>query len=76
MTVFQAMRKFNELIAFGSECAAWQDFVADGPQELGMAIWEAEECNLVPDQGFVDYWMSVADGECDDYDDEGNRVEA
>jgi hypothetical protein len=35
-------RRLDEVVACGSECTAWQDFVADTYKRIGMAPWAAE----------------------------------
>jgi hypothetical protein len=55
-----AMRDYNRERAPGSECNAWQDYVAD------LAKLDSDDAQAITD--FADYWLLVADGECADYD--------
>ncbi len=76
--LYVAMETYNNRVAYGSECHAWQDFVNDAYQIIGMAPWDdrnADPETSVPDN-FLRFWGDVADGrDCSTYDcDTGMRV--
>lgn len=81
-----AMHRYNNSVAYGSECNAWQDYVEDCYQATGRAPWaewqDAEgEFSTVAEMDasdeFAAYWLAVATGESSDYvADSGARVEA
>ena len=51
------MRDYNRLVAPGSECAAWQDFVADCFRRYDVAPWEDAAEEIEPVQDGVNYWL-------------------
>jgi len=57
------MRDYNRRVAPGSECAAWQDFVADCFMRYDVAPWEDAAEDIEPVQEGVDYWHRIASGE-------------
>jgi len=62
------MNAYDNTVAYGSECNAWQDFVADCFDMLGTAPFsDANRNDPVPDE-MEEYWTDVADGCSDDYD--------
>lgn len=63
--IHDAMWRYNQAVAYGSECNAWADFVADCYTQLGVAPW-TESDGAAPSD-FVEYWQAVADGKSDDY---------
>ena len=61
------MRKYNNEVAYGSECAAWADYVSDCHDLLGGMPWDDEISDKdVPDT-FGIYWLEVANGLNPDY---------
>jgi hypothetical protein len=62
------MRDYNSHVAHGSECAAWQDFVADCFMRYDVAPWEDMAGEIEPVQDGVDYWLLVASGKNYEYD--------
>jgi hypothetical protein len=65
--IYTSMKRFNNAAAPGSECNAWQDFVAESYNRLGFAPWADEHWqDELPDE-FATYWQEVANGECSDY---------
>jgi hypothetical protein len=67
---YDAMHSFNRSAAPGSECSAWQDFVADCHSRLGYAPWADEHWDDEVPADFADYWSDVAAGRSGDYDPE------
>ena len=63
-----AMWSYNQSVAYGSECAGWQDFVADSFRRFGMAPWADETGKVEVPQDFESYWLLVAEIESEDYD--------
>jgi hypothetical protein len=61
------MRDYNRRVAPGSECAAWQDFVADCFMRYDVAPWEHAAEEIEPVQEGVNYWLRIASGENDEY---------
>lgn len=57
-TITDAMRDLNRELAPGSECAEWQDYVADCERVLGAPPWD--EPDMVVSQEFADHWLAVA----------------
>jgi hypothetical protein len=57
------MRDYNRRVAPGSDCAAWQDFVADCFMRYDVAPWEDAAEDIEPVQEGVDYWHRIASGE-------------
>jgi hypothetical protein len=72
----EKMKAYNSNAAYGSECAAWGDFVADSYDRLGMAPWDdrAEETEVPEDM--AEYWIDVTNNANDDYDNNGSRIDA
>jgi hypothetical protein len=70
------MAAYNRQVAPGSECNAWQDFVAECHRNYFIAPWDDLAAITVVDSAFVGYWTVVAEGNSPDYDDAGSRVEA
>lgn len=56
------MRDYNRRVAPGSECAAWQDFVADCFMRYDVAPWEDAAADIEPVRKAVDYWHRIASG--------------
>ena len=76
-TIHKTMKRYNNAAAYGSECNAWQDFVADCYDRFGFAPWADAHWDDVMPEDFSAYWTSVAAGECPDYDaDTGRRLDA
>ena len=70
------MRDYNRRVAPGSECAAWQDFVADCFRRYDVAPWEDAAEEIEPVQDGVNYWLRIASGENYEYNTEtGARLE-
>jgi hypothetical protein len=70
------MRDYNRRVAPGSECAAWQDFVADCFMRYDVAPWEDAAEEIEPVQEGVDYWIRIASGEnCEYHSATGARLE-
>lgn len=63
-----AVKAYNASVAYGSECNAWQDYVADVFQRTGDTPWSEEISEDEADDDFAAYWLAVASGESDDYD--------
>jgi hypothetical protein len=61
------MRDYNSRVAPGSECAAWQDFVADCFMRYDVAPWEEAAEEIEPVQEGVNYWLRIASGENYEY---------
>jgi hypothetical protein len=61
------MRDYNRRVAPRSECAAWQDFVADCFMRYDVAPWEHAAEEIEPVQEGVNYWHRVACGENYEY---------
>lgn len=61
------MRNYNSRVAPGSECAAWQDFVADCFMRYDVAPWEDAAEGIEPVQLGVNYWHCIASGENSQY---------
>ena len=55
----QAMRDYNGAVAYGSECTAWGDFVADCYDQVGVSPWHDSEVTVSDD--FAAYWLSVSE---------------
>lgn len=77
---YVAMKAYNSRVAYGSECQAWQEFVADTYRVIGMAPWDdrnADPETAVP-RNFLRFWGDVAEGkDCSTYDwDTGARIDA
>jgi hypothetical protein len=62
------MHRYSSQVAYGSECSAWQDFVADCYKVLGFAPWDDAHWGDAVEIGFANYWLCVARGESTDYD--------
>lgn len=76
-TVNDWMQRFNRTAAPGSECGAWQDFVADSFERYRMSPTDDRAEDVEPSQDFVDYWLDVADQRPGaEYDATGNRIDA
>ncbi len=62
------MREYNRSAAPGSECNAWQDYIADAVELCGCAPWDCdyEDANVPRDFGW--YWLSVAEGKSGEYE--------
>jgi hypothetical protein len=70
------MRDYNRRVAPGSECAAWQDFVADCFMRYDVAPWEDAAEDIEPVQEGVDYLHRIASGEnYEDHAATGARLE-
>ena len=69
-SVTKEMKAYNGEVAYGSECTAWQDFVANTFEDYKCAPWDDKAEELEVDDDFADYWLSVASGESADYQDE------
>ncbi len=70
------MQDYNRRVARGSECAAWQDFVADCFTRYDVAPWEDAAEEIEPVQDGVNYWLRIASGENYEYNAEtGARLE-
>lgn len=70
------MRDYNRRVAPGSECAAWQDFVADCFRRYDVAPWEDAVEEIEPVQDGVDYWLRITSGGNYEYNAEtGARLE-
>jgi len=63
----------NAMFRFSPPSDAWKDFVADCRETLNVASLTAVAGVETP-ADFSDYWMSVANGESVDYDEEGVRA--
>ena len=80
------MAEYNRDVAPGSECSAWQDYVADcwselgcGPGGHGPASGDGTataylDGGVYPPETFREYWLAVAAGKSTDYNgDTGDR---
>ena len=56
--LLKAMREYNQSVAPGSECVAWQDYVEDCNLQYGDAPWRLT--GEIDDAGFAEYWHDVA----------------
>ena len=75
--VHDAMKRYNGAVAYGSECNAWQDFVADCYDRLGHAPWADAHWSKPVPTDFAEYWQEVAGGQSDAYvATNGARVES
>lgn len=71
----EEMRTYNRIVAYGSECSAWQDFVDDCCLVVGCSPWDDDRQSDCVDSYFADYWLAVASGENIDYEAQtGDRV--
>ena len=71
-TIHEEMFAYNQSVAYGSECNAWQGFVED-MHSNGYDHNENPE-QPVSDE-FAEYWQAVANGESSDFDAEtGNYL--
>ena len=68
-----AMHRYNRFAAPGSECAAWQDFVAATYERLGHAPWADKFWDEGVPEDFAVYWTAVSTGRSGAYDDNGAR---
>lgn len=66
-TIYTGMKRFNASAASGSECNAWQDFVADCFQRFNFAPWADAHWDDEMPTDFAQYWTKVACGDCEDY---------
>lgn len=81
-----AMHNYNNTVAYGSECSAWQDFVEDCHAAVGRAPWAEWQdddgefhaaADLDVSDDFAAYWLAVANGSSADYESEsGSKVDA
>lgn len=55
----ELMADYNGQVAYGSECMAWADFVADCYERLGLAPWNARAINTDVPQDMAEYWIDV-----------------
>ena len=67
------VRGYNRVVAYGSECNAWQDFVADCYKQYGIAPWDDAAADTKVSDDFADYWIGVASGNSNDYAENGGR---
>ena len=66
--IHDAMWRYNQTVAYGSECNAWGEFVAASYRELGRAPWDdAHGGDDVP-KDFAEYWAEVAEGKNEQFD--------
>lgn len=73
--IYTSMKRYNNTVAFGSECNAWQDFVADCFSQLGFAPWADEHWPNEMPEDFAAYWLDVSSSNSRDYDAEtGARI--
>lgn len=75
-SVHDEMLRFNAYAAPGSECNAWQDFVADSFKEYGVGPWSDAAHDIEVSRAFAVYWTDVALGVAGPYDENGGRVAA
>ncbi len=74
-TLTRWMSDYNHAVAPGGECAAWGDYVADCHARLDCAPWSDDHADRVVPADMAEYWTSVADGTCPDYDaTDGSRL--
>ena len=67
------MRDYNQSVAPGSECNAWQDYWADFCETYGNS--PASHPDVVVSDNFRDYWVDVTNGVSDEYHaDTGGRT--
>jgi hypothetical protein len=63
-----AMREYNRLVAPGSECTAWQDYVQDIWTIYGVSPWADGAESFHVSSQTARYWGDVARCESDDYE--------
>jgi hypothetical protein len=74
-TINDEMWSYNQAIAYGSECNAWGDFVADSFDQCGVAPWADETGTIETSPDFAQFWLAVAAGQSPDYaPDTGDRI--
>ncbi len=74
--IHDAMHAYNQSVAYGSECNAWQDFVADCHDRVGFGPWSDSASETDAPDDFAEYWLDVANGNSSDFIAEtGSRVE-
>ena len=61
----ERMREYNRQVAPGSECSAWQDYLADCVAIHKELPWDVPDLDA---STMADYWIDVANGVSDDYD--------
>jgi hypothetical protein len=62
-----AMESYNNAVAPGRECLAWQKFIEECRCDLHRLPWGDDADNFVP-EGFAQYCSLVATGESRDFD--------
>ena len=73
-TLTHMMERYNDAVAPGSKCIAWQLFIEDCRCDLHRLPW-SEAADLFVPEGFAQYWALVATGESVDFDPEsGDRL--
>ena len=72
----ELMEVYNGKVAYGSECRAWGDFVADCHKRMGMAPWDDRAVDTEVPEDMVNYWTDVATDYNGDYDEHGDRAAA
>lgn len=72
----ETMKAYNSEVAYGSECNAWSDFVADSHDRLGMAPWDDRAEETAVPEDMAEYWVDVTNNASSDYDDSGSRIDA
>lgn len=61
------MRKYNNEVAYGSECAAWADYVSNCIDSFDAAPWSDKLLSQEVPDTFALYWLEVANGLSADY---------
>jgi hypothetical protein len=64
------MRAYNNQVAYGSECAAWQNYCSACHVNLGHGPDDDGHSDDVLPLSFARYWFAVANGESPNYDPE------
>lgn len=60
--VHAEMKRYNRSVAPGSECNAWQDFVADSYATHKCAPWVDAADDVMPEFTWIAFWVDVARG--------------